>query len=140
MARLELDLPECSLFTAELAVRIRDINYGQHLSNDALLSMLHEARLQWLRSLNYTTELDIDGKGLIMADAAIVFKNEAFYGDVLRISLGVKEITRASFDLYYDISHQTQTIAQAKTAMVAYDYQLKKITSLPSVLRAVLQQ
>ncbi|QLI82802.1 acyl-CoA thioesterase [Chitinibacter fontanus] len=140
MARVVLDLPACDLFTAELAIRIRDINYGQHLSNDALMAMLHETRLQWLAQLGFASEMDIDGKGLIMADAAIVFENEAFYGDVLLIRLGAAEISRASFELYYDISSQNQAIAKAKTTLVAYDYPQRKITSLPLALRAALEQ
>jgi acyl-CoA thioester hydrolase len=140
MARIQLQLPACDLFEAELPVRIRDINYGQHLSNDALMALLHEVRMQWLRQLGFQSECDIAGKGLIMADAAIVFHHEAFYGDVLRIRLGAAEITRASFDLYYDISHQSKTIAQAKTAMVAFDYEQRKICSLPTPLRSALEQ
>lgn len=140
MARIELDLPSCDLFTVELPIRIRDINYGQHLSNDALMAMLHEARLQWLTQTGFPSEMEIDGKGLIMADAAIVFENEAFYGDVLLIRLGAAEISRASFELYYDISRQKQAIAKAKTTLVAYDYQKRKITSLPPALRAALEQ
>ncbi|QLG87420.1 acyl-CoA thioesterase [Chitinibacter bivalviorum] len=139
MARLQLELPSCDLFTLELPVRIRDINYGQHLSNDALMALLHEARLQWLQHLGFGSETDVGGKGLIMADAAIVFKNEAFHGDVLQIRLGIDEISRASFELYYDVTHQTQTIAQAKTTMVAYDYQLKKTSKLPPALRAAIE-
>jgi acyl-CoA thioester hydrolase len=140
MARIELNLPECNLFSTELPVRIRDINYGQHLSNDALLGLLHETRVQWLRSLGFNSELDVGGAGLIMADVAMTFKHEAFYADVLRISLGVAEISRASFDLYYDVRHRAQTVAQGKTAMLAYDYQQKKICSLPAPLRAALEQ
>lgn len=140
MARLALTLPDCNLFSTDLPVRIRDINYGQHLSNDALMAMLHEARMQWLQSQGFESELRVGDKGLIMADAAIVFGNEAFYGDVLRIRLGAAEISRASFELYYDVSQQTRTIAQAKTTMVAYDYQRQQICSLPPALRTALER
>ena len=40
MARIKLDMPDNYIFSTELPVRISDINYGGHLSNDAMLSML----------------------------------------------------------------------------------------------------
>ncbi|WP_410498030.1 acyl-CoA thioesterase [Chitinibacter sp. S2-10] len=140
MARLELQLPPCLLFSTDLPVRIRDINYGQHLSNDALMAMLHESRIQWLKQHGFASELDVGGKGLIMADVAIIFKNEAFHNDVLRIRLGVAEISRASFDLYYDVSKEGVIIAQAKTTLIAFDYQNRKMSSLPQTLRTILEQ
>ncbi len=44
MPRVELELPERFQFVTEIPLRITDINYGGHLGNDALLSLLHEAQ------------------------------------------------------------------------------------------------
>ena len=77
--RVQLQLPETFSFQTEIPVRITDINYGNHLGNDAILSMMHEARVQFLQSLGYT-ELDVEGAGMIMADTAIIYKGEGFYG------------------------------------------------------------
>ena len=55
MARIKLTVPEKNILTAVLIpVRIGDINYGNHLGNDAFVSIIHEARVQWLRQNNYT--------------------------------------------------------------------------------------
>ncbi|RMF54479.1 MAG: thioesterase, partial [Calditrichaeota bacterium] len=43
MARLKLTLPEKFHFTTELSIRISDVNYANHLGNDAVLSLIHEA-------------------------------------------------------------------------------------------------
>ncbi|WP_231550567.1 thioesterase family protein [Chitinibacter sp. ZOR0017] len=139
MARFELSLPTCDLFFTELTIRIRDINYGGHLSNDALLALLHEARLQWLKQLGYADELDVGGKGLIMTDVAICFRQEVFHGQSLQIALGCAEVGRASFDLYYDVTQEGRPIAQARTGMAAFDYQRRKISSLPTPLRTALE-
>jgi hypothetical protein len=45
-----------------------DINYGGHLGNDAVLSLVHEARVRFLKQQGYT-ENNIEGAGIIMADA-----------------------------------------------------------------------
>ena len=40
MARMTLALPARFPFTTEIEVRITDLNYGRHLGNDALLSLV----------------------------------------------------------------------------------------------------
>ncbi len=133
MARVKIDIPTHLLFDCNIRVRISDINYGNHLGNDSLVGILHEARVLWLQSLQYT-ELSIEGVGLIMSDLAVVYKNESFYGDVLNIKLYLGDTSALSFELVYEISNQQQTlIAIAKTGMVCYHYELKKVSSLPDL-------
>ena len=48
MARVKLEIPELLPFATELEVRVGDVNYGGHLGNDALLGLLHEARIRFL--------------------------------------------------------------------------------------------
>jgi acyl-CoA thioester hydrolase len=131
MARVKITIPEKWLFDCTIPVRIADINYGQHLGNDALVSMLHEARVQWLQALNYS-ELNIEDTGLIMADLAVMYKNEAFYGDVLLFKLYMGETSAVSFELVYEVINlQQKQIAIAKTGMVCFNYTLKKASALP---------
>lgn len=138
MARVKIDIPEKSIFQCSIPVRISDINYGQHLGNDALVRLLHEARVQWLHSLQYT-ELSIEDVGLIMADLAVMYKSESFYGDLLQVHLYIGETSTVSFELIYEIKNQhQQMVAIAKTGMVCFDYSLKKVTSLPAVFASKL--
>ena len=134
MARIKLTLPEHKIFTTKIAVRITDINYGNHLGNDALVCILHEARMQWLTSLNYT-ELNIKKAALIMADLAVEYKSESYYGDVCLIDIFIGEITKVSFEIYYNIytirKGESILIAKAKTGMVCYDYDAKKVVNIP---------
>ena len=131
MARVKITIPEKWLFDCTIPVRIADINYGQHLGNDALVSMLHEARVQWLQALNYS-ELNIEGTGFIMADLAVMYKNESFYGDLLLFKLYMGETSAVSFELVYEVMNlQQKQIAIAKTGMVCFNYTLKKISALP---------
>ncbi len=132
MARIKLQLPTQPLFETTIPVRITDINYGNHLGNDALVGLLHEARVLWLTSLRYT-ELDIEGVGIIMSDLAVEYKNEAFYGDNIFIKLFIGETTSVSFELYYALFNQHhKEIAKAKTGMVCFDYNSRKIAPLPA--------
>lgn len=134
MARIKLNLPSKYVFSTQLPVRITDLNYGNHLANDKLLSILHEARVLFLANFGYT-ELDCAGKGLIMGDVAIEYKNEAFYGDLLTIHMVAGDFTRVGFDLYYLVETDNKLIAKAKTGMVTFDYDKRAVVEVPEVLK-----
>jgi acyl-CoA thioester hydrolase len=142
MARIKLDIPKNIIATITVPVRITDINYGNHLGNDAFVAIIHEARMQWLQQHGYT-ELNIEGTGLILADLAVEFKAESFYGDIIEIIIAVREISKVGFELYYQLTTQrnntTIVLALAKTGMVSYDYVAKKIIAVPEKLREILQ-
>lgn len=134
MSRVKLDLPAQFAFTCHLPVRITDLNYGGHVGNDRILSLVHEARMQYLSQFGWT-ELQFAGASLIMADAAIEFRAELFYGDTLRIHVTPGNLSRISFDLFYLLEKQEgdswKTVARVKTGMVCFDYTQKKIAPLP---------
>jgi len=132
MARVKIDLPDKYIFETEIKVRIGDVNYGGHVGNDAILSIAHDARLQFLSSLDYS-ELDVEGTSMIMADSAIIYKGESFFGDTLKIEVGVNDIHKLGFDLIYKISNSStkKDIAHIKTGMICFDYDNRKITALP---------
>ena len=134
MARIKLIIPETKVFTARIPIRITDINYGNHVGNDALVSIIHEARIQWLASGKYS-EMNIGGPGLIMSDLAVEYKAESFYGDILSINIAVGEVQKKSFEVYYEITAERSgkdvVIAKAKSGMVCYDYGAKKVAAMP---------
>ena len=142
MARIKIDFPRDIIATIKLKVRIGDINYGNHVGNDAFVSLIHEARLQWLQQ-NKFSEINAGGTGLIMADLGIEFKKEAYYGEEILIEIGTGEIARVSFELYYQLSTERNQekvlLAKAKTGMVCYNYELKKTVSVPESLQLILQ-
>lgn len=142
MARLKLELPHRVIFATEICVRVTDLNYGNHLANDALLVLLHEARLCWLRSAGFADERDLGGAGLIQADAAIVYRNEAFLGDVLVIEILSGECGRSSLDLFYRVQrkHDRMVIAEAKTHIAFFDYSARRLAAIPAAFKAILAE
>jgi acyl-CoA thioester hydrolase len=134
MQRVKLTLPENFEFSTDIPVRITDINYGNHLGNDAVLSIIHEARVRYLATFGYG-ELKIESVGLIMSDAAIEFKNEAFYGDVITVYVKIADVSKVSFNIFYRLVKKEKgsevLVANAKTAMVAFNYDKRKVMALP---------
>ena len=135
-------MPETFAFSTLLAIRITDLNYGAHVGNDTILSLIHETRMQWLLNLGYTSELSIEGIGLIMADAGIEFKSELFYGDTVIASVAAVEFSKIGFELVYQLEKETsgtrKAVAFARTGMICYDYEKKKIVGVPEEAKGKL--
>lgn len=144
MSRVKIKFPvENPLFTTTIRVRIDDINYGNHLGNDSVLSIIHESRMQMLKQWG-GDELNIEGNSLIMADVMIAYKGEAFYGEELLVKVYADEITDRSFDLLYHISTgrdgTEKDIAHAKTGMICFDYTLRRITTITEKFKSLLEK
>lgn len=135
MARTHIDLPNSFAFSTTIPIRITDLNYGGHVGNDAILSIIHEARMQFLQTFGYA-EKNIGGAALIMADVVINFKAELFYGDVVNASVAVTNISRASFDIVYLLQKHDVVVAEAKTGMVCFDYESRKVSKIPEEVKS----
>lgn len=132
MARIILEIPKQFCFQTELEILISHINYAGHLGNDAVLSLLQEARLRFFKSLGYT-ELDIAGYGIILADAVIVFRAEGFHGNRVRIEVALTDFSRRGCDIVYRLVEleQEQELVRAKTGIVFFDYQQRAVADIP---------
>ncbi len=139
MSRVKIKLPKTFLFSTEMRVRVRDINYAGHLGNDTVLSLIHEARARFLREHGFT-ELNVGGFGLIMVDAAIVYKSEAFHGDTLVVEIALDDLSNYGCDFIYRITSKStgKEIARAKTGMVSFDFEKRKMAELPEVFSSTL--
>ena len=137
MARIQIALPETFIYRLELPVRASDLNYGGHVGNDTMLTLLQEARIQFYRTLGLKDEISFEGSvGQIITDATVVYKAEAFLGDVLEIQLAVADFNKYGFDMFYLVSNRNTgvEVARAKTGIVCFDYETRKISSVPTSL------
>ncbi|MDE3234867.1 MAG: thioesterase family protein [Bacteroidota bacterium] len=134
MERIKINLPEHFSFSTKIAIRITDMNYGGHVGNDSFLTLIHEARQQFLQHYGYS-ELNMEGVGLIMTDAAIEFKKELTYGDALTIYVTARGFDKLGFDIYYLLETEHNGVkaiaGKAKTGMLCFDYALKKKVVVP---------
>ena len=137
MPRLKLVPLETYSFETDIVVRVTDLNYGGHLGNDRLMSLVHEARVALFAAHGYT-ELDCGGVSIIIADTAIVYQGEAFGGDVLRFEVAAGEPTSHGFRIFYRITRRSDNapIALVENGIVGFDYETRTKQALPDEVRA----
>lgn len=128
----KLDLPQEYSFNTIIPIRITDLNYGGHVGNDTVLTLFHEARMQFLAHYG-ASEMNFGGAGLIMRNVLIEFKKEIFYGDSIKVYVAISNFSKVSFDVFYKMVKGIDEVivATGKTGMVCYNYQSKKIVAVP---------
>ncbi len=133
--RIRLKLPKELPFDCHIAVRITDLNYGNHVGNEKMLEYLQEARIQFFAVMGYS-EISFGDYGLIMADAAIQYRKELKYPALLQVQIGVVELSQGSFTLCYRVWQEAHDsinhllIAEATTTLVSFNYQAGKPSPL----------
>ena len=141
MSRVKIEVPKKFIYSTEISLRISDINYGGHLGNDAVLSIFQEARIRFLNQFEYS-EVNIEGSSIIMVDAAVQYKSQGFYGDVLLVELTVDDIQRIGCDfIYLAFNKQSvKEVARGKTGITFYDYKNNKLVSVPEPFKKLIDE
>ncbi|MCK5680989.1 thioesterase family protein [bacterium] len=141
MSRIKLKLPadQHFIFSTEITPRISDINYGNHLGHDHLITLLHEARMRFFKKYDFS-ELNIAGSSIIMADLAISYKAEVAWGESLIIKIALCDPSRVGCDFFYFVTKEgsNEEVARAKTGIVFFDYKKKKISRIPEAFAKLL--
>ncbi len=140
MARIQIEYPEAKpLHTQTMELRITDMNYGNHLAHDTLISLMHEARSKMFVAYGHK-EIDIDGVGIVVADLAISYRAEVFYPDTLIIEVVADEFSRKGADLIYRVTRASDggLVALAKTGIVFFDYQARSAVNMPEAFKKMV--
>ena len=135
MPRLQIDLPKQFVFSTEITLYLSHMNYGGHLDNALLLTVVSEARARFFQSLGYT-ELNVEGVGIIVADAALQYKSEAFHGEIMVVHMTAGDFGKYGCDLMWCMNEKksNREVARGKTGIVFFDYTTRKIVHLPEKL------
>ena len=113
-------------------VRFRDVDMLGHVNNAVYLTYLEQARVAFLspRDASYTN--------MILARCEIDFRAQVSVGEVVEISLWPTRIGNRSFELSYEMKVGDRLVAEAKTVLVAFDYERGESRPLPDAWRKLL--
>lgn len=137
MPRIKIDLPDTFVFTTDITLYTSHINRAGHLDNAQLLSLVSEARERFLRSLGYTSS-NIEGLGIVLADAALQYVSEAFYGEVLQVAMTANDFNKRGCDFVYRVTDRDsgREVARGKSGVVFFNYRERKVGEVPPAFRA----
>ena len=98
--------------------------------------MVSEARLRFLKSLGYT-ELDVEGVGIIVADAALQYRSEAFHGETMEVEMAATHFGEYGCDLVWRMPDAAtgREVARGKTGIVFFDYRTRTKAPVPAGFR-----
>jgi len=136
MARIQIRLPSHFAFSTDIMLYQSHLNYGGHLDNALLLTVVSEARVRFFKSLGYT-ELNVEGVGILVSDAALQYRSEAFHGEVMVVGMGAADLGRKGFDLVWSMNEQAsqREVARGKTGVVFFDYATRQVVPMPPAFR-----
>ena len=136
MPRIQIDLPERFVYSTELTLYLSHMNYAGHLDNALLLSLVSEARARFFKSLGYS-ELNVDGVGIVVADAAVQYKSEAFHAEVMVVGMSAADFGSKGCDLLWCMHEKSsqREVARGKTGIVFFDYAARKVAPVPVSFR-----
>ena len=140
MPRLRLSPPENSVFATDLEVRVTDLNYGKHLGHMELVGLLHQARVEFLCA-HGMTEINVEGRMLMVVDLAVSYRCEAFVGQTLVIDIGLtlEGSRRAEFAYSVREKGAGKVVALARAGVVFSDPDSHAVVQIPQVFRTLVE-
>lgn len=72
----------------------------------------------------------------------VIYKAEAFLGDTLTVKINVTDLNKCGFDMLYLVVNKAtgKEVARGKTGIVCFDYEKRKVVSIPEGLRKKIQE
>jgi acyl-CoA thioester hydrolase len=113
-------------------VRFRDCDSLGHVNNAVYLTYLEQARIAFLapHDAHYTD--------MILARCEIDFRDQVSVGETVEVSLRPTRVGTKSFELAYEMKVGDRLVAEAKTVLVAYDYNRAETVTIPDAWREKL--
>jgi len=140
MPRIQLNPPESPIFTTSLDIRVTDLNYGKHMGHMELIGLLHQARVEFLAA-NGMTEMNIEGRTLIVVDLAVSYRSEAFFGQTLTIDIGLAFEGSRGVEISYAVREKGTgaMVAVAQTGVVFADPEARAVVQVPQTFRNLVE-
>jgi acyl-CoA thioesterase FadM len=124
-------------------IRISDINYGNHLGHDKLISIVHDARCSFFDSIG-TSELHIndDQIGLVVHEVNFKYKSQIHFLDKIEVLSYFTEISDYSVKMNSEVKNmkQNKMSAVGYIKLVCYNFKDNKISKFPKEFVEKLQE
>ena len=113
-------------------VRFRDLDSLGHMNNAVYATLFEQARIAFLR------RFEAQVTNMILARLEIDFRAQVSFGDVVEIEVAPAGVGTKSFELSYTMRVGENVVAEARTVLVAYDYEVERPVEVPEAWREAL--
>jgi acyl-CoA thioester hydrolase len=113
-------------FVHRETVRFRDLDSLAHMNNAVYATFVEQARIAFL------SPQGADVQNMILARLEIDFRSPVELGEIVEIEVKPTRVGTKSFDLDYVLRAGDRVVAEAKTVLVAYDYERAQSIELPN--------
>ncbi len=107
---------------------------GGRLEHIALLSLLKETRLVFLKNHHMSEDCIVPGIGFVIGELSVRYVAAAYEGDNIKILLNISGVSDKRCTLLYQVIKEprNELIAAAKTTLVFFDITANKSTKIPT--------
>jgi 4-hydroxybenzoyl-CoA thioesterase len=77
--------------------------------------------------------MDVEGRGIIVADVAAQYRSEAFHGETMRIEMAASDFNKYGCDLVWRLADAAtgREVARGKHGIMFFDYAERKPVAAP---------
>ena len=101
-----------------------------------LLTLVSDARARYFQSLG-STEMNVEGVGIVVADAAVQYRSEAFHGEIMVVYKAAADFNKYGCDVLWrmDDKVSAREVTRGKTGIVFFNYGARKVVPAPDNFR-----
>ena len=114
-------------------VRFRDLDPMGHVNNAVFLTYLEQARIAFFEQQGLPVGLE--DMNLVIARVEIDFRAPVRLGQEVEVAIRAGRVGTKSFDFEYGLTVDGETVAEAKSVQVAYDYGRGEAVAIPAEWR-----
>lgn len=127
-------------YDTPVRVRWSDLDAFGHVNNARMLTLLEEARVDWLFVAARADGVDRLTDGIVVAEARIRYRRAITFGAHVIVSMHVSQLSSASFTVSYEVQSDGELAVQAETMLVPVDPTSFRPRRLDAAEKAYLAQ
>jgi len=135
-------MPEHGKPVSSLTQTLRwgDMDAYGHANNTVYFRFFEEARVNWLRSMDFNVEGN--NTGPVIVTTGCTFLRELSYPATVTVDVYVGKAGNSSLDTLYTLSDESGEIkyAEGYAKVVWFDHKTRSSTPLPAELRALVEE
>jgi len=108
-------------YRTDVRVRWSDLDAFGHVNNARTLTLLEEARVDWLFVAAARHGVDRLTEGIVVSRLSIAYRRAIGFGAPVSVSMWVSALAAASFTVDYEVRAAGEVAAEASTVLVPVD-------------------